>query len=258
MSSPQPLIVDAAAGVTTLQLNRPHRRNALDHALLDLLLDGIRDAAARGDAAIVLTGGDSYFSSGGDVGSMPTAHDGLFGAASRLALVHTVIEEIVHSDVIVVAAVEGYAVGAAWGLVLACDLVVAAEDAFFCAPFAERGLTADGGTAYHLPRRLGAQRAAKHLLLGERLDAPEAATAGLVSDLVPAGSATAQARTIAQRLAAGPRESNALTKRLQTTGSGGLSDFLATERMAVSLAGHGRDAAEGRAAFAERRRPRFA
>jgi 2-(1,2-epoxy-1,2-dihydrophenyl)acetyl-CoA isomerase len=252
-----PLVVDGSAGLTTLRLQRPHRRNALDHTLLERLVSELRAAARRGDAALVLTGGDSYFSSGGDVASMPSAADGLFGPASRLALVHEVVETIVRTDVVVVAAVEGYAVGAAWGLVLACDLVVAAEDAFFAAPFAARGLTADAGTAYHLPRRLGPQRAARHLLLGERLSAPAAADAGLVSEVVPAGTATARATEIAARLAAGPRGSNALTKRLAARAHAGLADFLASERVAVSLAGQGPDAAEGRAAFTERREPRF-
>ncbi|MEQ3552999.1 enoyl-CoA hydratase/isomerase family protein [Pseudonocardia nematodicida] len=252
-----PLAVEVAPGVTTLRLHRPHRRNALDIATLDLLLAALRDAERRGDAAVVLTGGDAYFSSGGDVGSMPTAADGLFGAASRLARAHEVIETIGRSDLVVVAAVEGYAVGVAWGLVLACDLVVAADDAFFAAPFAARGLTADGGTAYHLPRLLGPQRAARHLLLGERLGAVDAAGAGMVSELVPPGTATVRARATADRLAAGPRESNALTKRLTAHTRAELPAFLAAERTAVALAGHGRDAAEGRAAFAAKREPRF-
>lgn len=252
------LLVDADEGVATLRLHRPHRRNALDRELLERLTAGLRDAERRGDAAVVLTGGDEYFSSGGDVGSMPTTRDGLFGPASRLALVHELVEAIVRSDVVVVAAVEGYAVGAAWGVVLACDLVVAADDAFFAAPFAARGLTADGGTAYHLPRWLGPQRANRHLLLGERLAARSAADAGLVGELVPAGTATARAQETARLLAAGPRESNALTKRLVSAGArAGFTEFLAAERTAVALAGQGRDAAEGRAAFTERRPPRF-
>lgn len=252
------LVTGSAAGVTTLRLDRPHRRNALDHDLLGRLVTGVGEARGRGDGAVVLTGGDTFFSSGGDVGSMPSAGDDLFGAASRLALAHELIEAVVRSDLVVVAAVEGYAVGVAWGLVLACDLVVAAEDAFFLAPFADRGLTADGGTAYHLPRHLGPQRAARLLLQGERLPAREAAAAGLVSELVTAGTATGRAQEVAGALAAGPRESNALTKRLLTASTReGLPGFLATERSAVALAGHGRDSAEGRAAFTERRAPRF-
>ncbi|BBG03851.1 2-(1,2-epoxy-1,2-dihydrophenyl)acetyl-CoA isomerase [Pseudonocardia autotrophica] len=251
------VVTEVDAGISVLRLNRPHRRNAIDHALVEGLASGFRDAERRGDAAVVLTGGDSFFSAGGDVGSMPSASDGLFGAAGRLALIHDLIEHIRRSDMVVIAAVEGYAVGVSWGLVLACDLVVAAEDAFFAAPFAERGLAADGGAAYHLSRRLGPQRAARHLLLGDRLPADAAFDAGLVSEVVEPSTSTGRARDLAARLAAGPRESNAVTKRLMTSSTADLSSFLASERMAVALAGHGADAAEGRLAFAERRDPRF-
>ncbi|MEO9323510.1 enoyl-CoA hydratase/isomerase family protein [Nocardioides sp. C4-1] len=245
-------------GVTTFRIDRPERRNALDAATLEALLDALRGAERRGDAALVVTGGPVHFSSGGDVSSMPTAADGLQGAAGRLRLVHEVIQAFTGSDVLVVAAVEGYAIGAAWGVVLACDLVVAADDAWFAAPFAARGLAADASTAYHLPRRLGHQRAARHLYLGERLTAPDAHAAGLVSHLSPAGLATDTAAELAGRLAGGARETNALTKSLATRGrTGELADFLTAERTAVALAGHGAESREGRAAFLERREPSF-
>lgn len=246
------------AGTTTYRIDRPERRNALDAGVLHGLVDALHAAEERGDAALVVTGGPSYFSSGGDVASMPTADDGLQGAARRLELVHDVIRAFTGSDVVVVAAVEGYAVGAAWGVVLACDVVVAAEDAWFAAPFAARGLAADAATAYHLPRRLGHQRAAAHLYFGERLTAPDAYAAGLVSRLVPAGLATETALELAGRLADGARETNALTKSLVTRGrTGELADFLTAERTAVALAGHGAESREGRAAFLERREPSF-
>ncbi|MGJ9422465.1 enoyl-CoA hydratase/isomerase family protein [Aeromicrobium sp. CF3.5] len=245
-------------GCTLLELQRPHRRNALSHEVIERLEAGIADAEHRGDAAVVLTGGDAYFSSGGDVGTMPTTSDGVFGPAARLSRIHDLIHQITRSDLIVIAAVEGYAIGAAWGLVLSCDLVVAADDAYFSAPFAARGLAADAGTAFHLPRLLGHHRAAQHLLLGDPLPASTAHELGLVSQLVGSGTATEHACQAAQRLASGPRESNAVTKSLITrTYASDLADFLAAERVAVSLAGHGRDATEGRAAFTERREPRF-
>lgn len=91
----------------------------------------------------------------------------------RLALVHDLVEVIVRSGVIVVAAVEGHAGSGAWGLVMVCDLAVAAESMPSSQRQLPRGAMAvEGGTAYHLPVRLGPQRAAKCLLLGERLTAP--------------------------------------------------------------------------------------
>lgn len=244
-------------GVTVLRLDRPHRRNALDARTLELLGAGLADAARRRDAAVVITGGDDFFSSGGDVASMPGPDEGVLAPAARLALIHDLVTSMVRADQVIIAAVERYAIGAAWGIVLACDLVVAGANAYFKAPFAARGLTADAGTAYHLPRRLGQQRAAAHLFLGEPLAAPDARAAGLVTETVPPGSATARAVEIATTLAAGPTQSNAITKSLLAQDRADLAQFLANERTAMALAGHGTDAREGRDAFLERREPRF-
>lgn len=239
--------------VLELRLDRPHRRNALDHQLLDELLHALATEAPRA-RAIVLTGGDQHFSSGGDVGSMPGPADGLFGPSARLSLIHRAVREIRAASAPTVAAVDGYAIGAAWGLVLGCDVVVAAEDAFFLAPFARRGLAADGGVAWHLTRALGRQGAARHLLLGDRLSAPAAHDAGLVTRTCPSGTATSTALDLAADLAAGPLESAAVTRWMcDVAETDGLDAFLREERVGVSLAGHGRDAAEGHAAFAERR-----
>ncbi|WP_101523431.1 enoyl-CoA hydratase/isomerase family protein [Nocardioides houyundeii] len=244
-------------GVTTLRLNRPHRRNALDAATVDLLRAGFAEAAQRGDAAVVLTGGEEFFSSGGDVASMAGADAGVFAPAARLAKIHDLINSMVGADQLVIAAVERYAIGASWGIVLACDLVVAAEDAYFLAPFAARGMTADAGTGFHLPRRLGHQRAAAHLYLGERLGAAGALEAGLITETSPSGQATARALELAARLANGPKQSNAITKSLLNHDRAGLAQFLRGERAAMALAGHGPDAREGQTAFLERREPHF-
>ncbi|WP_024805840.1 enoyl-CoA hydratase/isomerase family protein [Nocardia sp. BMG51109] len=244
-------------GVTVLRLDRPHRRNALDAQTAELLRAGLAGAARRRDAAVVITGGDDFFSSGGDVESMPGPDGGVFGPAERLTLIHDLVLAMIGADQVIIAAVERYAIGAAWGLVLACDLVVVGENAYFKAPFAARGMTADAGTAYHLPRRLGQQRAAAHLFLGEPLTARDARTAGLVTETVAPGSATSRAVELATTLAAGPTQSNAITKSLLARDRADLAQFLASERTAMALAGHGPNAREGRNAFLERREPHF-
>ncbi|MEU1981998.1 enoyl-CoA hydratase/isomerase family protein [Nocardia sp. NPDC019395] len=244
-------------GVTVLRLDRPQRRNALDTQTLELLGTGLAAAARREDAAVVITGGNDFFSSGGDVASMPGPDAGVLAPAARLTLIHDLVTSMVRADQVIIAAVERYALGAAWGIVLACDLVVAGEDAYFKAPFAARGLTADAGTAYHLPRRLGLQRAAAHLFLGEPLTAREARAAGLITETAAPGQATARAVELATTLAAGPTQSNAITKSLLAQDRADLAQFLANERTAMALAGHGPNAREGRDAFLERREPRF-
>lgn len=243
--------------VFELRLDRPERRNALDHALVDALLDAV-DTDARRARCTVLTGGDAFFCSGGDVSSMPTTADGLFGPASRLERIHAIIDRIAALPGPTVVAVEGYALGAGWGLALGGDILVAARDAVFKAPFTQRGMAADAGVAWHLSRRLGRHAANRHLLLAEPLTAPDAFAAGLVTTLVEPGTATRTALAIAADLATGPVESVAVTRWLNRVAEDrDLTGFLREERIGVALAGHGHDSAEGRAAFREKRLPVF-
>jgi 2-(1,2-epoxy-1,2-dihydrophenyl)acetyl-CoA isomerase len=245
--------------VATITLRRPEVRNAFDQEMWQGLLASLRDV--RRDArirAVVLTGGDSFFSAGGDVSSMKGSGGSLTEPVERLAIAHEVLREIAASDAPVIAAVEKYALGVAWGLVLGCDLVVAGRSAFFQAPFALRGLVADAATAWSLPRRLGQQRAMRYLLLAERMSVEAAHVVGLVSHVVDDGKGTATAAELAGELARGPRESNALTKSLaRRSESLDLEAFLEAERIAVALGAHGDDAAEGRIAFTEKRPPEF-
>ncbi|MRK02451.1 enoyl-CoA hydratase/isomerase family protein [Aeromicrobium sp. S22] len=244
--------------VLELRLHRPERRNALDQTLIDALRDAL-DTDARRARCTVLTGADTFFCSGGDVASMPGAGDGLFGPAGRLELIHGVIERFAALPCPTVVAVEGYALGAGWGLALAGDILVAGEDAAFQAPFSQRGLAADAGVAWHLTRRLGRHGANRHLLLGEPLTALEALSAGLVTILAAPRTATRVALDVAARLAAGPVESVAVTRWMSRVAEDrDVTGFLREERIGVALAGHGRDAAEGKAAFREKREPEFA
>ena len=245
--------------VATITLHRPDVRNAFDREMWQGLLTSLRDV--RHDArirAVVLSGGGSFFSAGGDVSSMQGAGGTLTGPVERLTIAHEVLREIAASDAPVIAAVEKYALGAAWGLVLGCDLVVAGRSAFFQAPFALRGLVADAATAWSLPRRLGRLQAMRYLLLAEQMPVEEAHAAGLVSHVVDDGKANAAAKELAEKLSHGPSESNALTKSLaRRSESLDFEAFLEAERIAVALGAHGDDAAEGRTAFIEKRPPEF-
>lgn len=251
--------LEQSKGITTLRLDRPEARNALDLQTWTELSDALAicgsDQSLR---VIVLTGGGTSFSAGGDLSSMPSPGPRLTTPVERLSVAHQVVLQLADMEVPVVAAVERYAVGAAWGLALACDLVVAGEQAFFQAPFARRGLVADTGTGWHLARRIGYQRAMRYLWLAERMTAQTAYELGLVSHLAPDGEVTAEALRIAAVLAGGPGESNALTKSLaRRSASLGLRDYLEAERIAFALAAHGNDAQEGLSAFIERREPSF-
>ncbi|BCZ21945.1 enoyl-CoA hydratase/isomerase family protein [Mycobacterium senriense] len=209
---------DGAIAVVTL--NRPHRRNALDaqtlaelHRLLDTL-NG--DPAAR---AVVITGAGDAFSAGADIKAQPddlrdtsaTPQTALHAAAtSRVAitlsaqeLMASAFEKIHRLRQPVIAAVNGFALGGGFALALACDIRYAAPQATFGAIFIRHGVSAcDMGTSYHLPRLIGASRAAELMLTGRVFDAAEAATIGLVLDVVERddllATAVAKAREIAR------------------------------------------------------------
>jgi 2-(1,2-epoxy-1,2-dihydrophenyl)acetyl-CoA isomerase len=245
-------------GVAIVRLDRPDVRNAFDAAAWEGLADALV-ALDRAEArAIVLTGGPEVFSSGGDVRSMGAEGDRVDAPAWRIRLAHRAVRAVARLRAPVVASVEGYAVGAAWGVVLVCDLVVASRSAFFAAPFAQRALVADAGLAWSLSRRVGHHRAAELLLLGERLPAVEAHAHGLVTRLVEPGTADEHALALAGQLASGAADAAMLTKALLTRAAAlSLDAFLDDEAALVALNGYSRDVAEGRQAFLEKRPPRF-
>jgi 2-(1,2-epoxy-1,2-dihydrophenyl)acetyl-CoA isomerase len=158
----------------------------------------------------------------------------------------------------IVAAINGVAAGAGASLALAADLRIAAEGASFVLAFGRLGLVPDSGATWFLPRLVGPARAAELALLNEPLPAAEALRLGLVSRIVPADRLLDDAREIAARLAAGPPIANALTKRaIRRALESDLETALDHEATLQGIAGRTADHAEGLAAFAEKRPPRF-
>jgi enoyl-CoA hydratase/carnithine racemase len=211
-----PLVLREDKGaVALLLLNRPAQRNALRYEswseLSALLVDAAADADVRG---IVLAGVNGFFSAGGDLKTGPAHGVGPLGPAGRVEHAQRVLEQIKALPVPTVAAVEGAAVGLGWSLALSCDLVVAASNAFFSAPFVARAVVPDGGLAWRLTQQLGRHRAASLLLRGSRLTAADAYQAGLVTDVTEPGSAIHQAVAIASELGESDAGAVELTKRL--------------------------------------------
>jgi 2-(1,2-epoxy-1,2-dihydrophenyl)acetyl-CoA isomerase len=245
-------------GVAVIRIDRPKVRNALDAEAWQQLAGQLHALGRDEVRVVVLTGGPNGFSAGGDVRSMGAQGDRVDAPAWRVRLAQRAVHAIAATRVPVVASVEGYAVGAAWGLVLACDVVVASSDAFFAAPFVQRGLVADAGLAWALSRHVGHQRAAEILLLGERLPAAVARENGLVTRVVDPGTADEHALELAGQLAGGPVDALMLTKALLRRAPAlPLEAFLEDEAALVALNGHSPDVSEGRQAFLEKRSPRF-
>ena len=158
----------------------------------------------------------------------------------------------------VIAAVNGTAAGLGAHLALACDLVLAAEQARFIEVFVRRGLVPDGGGAYLLPRLIGPQRAKELMFFGDALTAPDAERLGLVNRVVPAEDLHKTAREWAERLATGPTRALALTKQLVNASlDSDRATAFAAEATAQEINMTTADAREGVASFVERRSPRY-
>ncbi len=251
-------------GVRTLTLNRPERLNAVNPALAEELPAAL-DEAAVDDAvrAVVLTGAGRGFCAGLDLAE-PAGAGVLSGGGTRAerldayAWVGRWVQAVVACEKPVIAAVNGPAAGAGFGLALACDVRLVADGAPMTAGYVRRGLSPDAGVTYFLPRLVGLARAMDIALTGRDVDSAEAERIGLASVVLPRDGFADAVAAYARRLAAGPPVALALTKRLlaasyDRTLDAQLRDELAHIKTAFATA----DVREAMAAFKEKRTPTF-
>ena len=250
-------------GVLRLVLDRPDKRNAIDDTMMAALNDAF--AAANQDEAvraILLTGEGDHFCGGADIvaRNTPTGERPRVGSIQRRvpAAAHRLIQLMCEVQVPVVCAVRGYCAGIGLHLAVAADFTVAADDATFWEPFAQRGFTPDSGGTWLLPRRVGPVRARELLMLGRRLTGAEAAEWGLIHAAVPAADVDREAEQVVAQLAAGPTVALGLTKWLLHRGEArALDEQLADEAFALELSSRSEDFREGFTAFREKRGPDF-
>lgn len=261
-----PVLEERREGYRLLTLNRPDKLNAFNAAMQGALAAAL-DAAAADPAcrAILLTGAGRGFCAGQDLaepGLTPGAAPGTpppdLGAVLEGGW-NPLVRRLRAMPKPVVCAVHGSAAGAGANLALACDIVLAAEDARFAQPFNRLGLVPDAGGTFFLPRLVGTARAAGLALLGEPITGAQAAEWGLVWRAVPADSLLEEAHALCARLARMPAEGLLATKHaLEVSGRGTtLEAQLDLERDLQRALGRTPDYAEGVRAFAERRAPRF-
>ena len=256
MSERTTILVDTDGAVAIITLNRPQRRNAIDHTMRIELADAISDAMAeRAVRALVITGAGGAFSGGGDISTMtpsPAAD-----ARPRLLLARRVIEEIWRGPKPVVAAVEGAAAGAGLALALACDRMVAGAGATFTASFVRVGLAGDWGISASLPARIGRHAAKQMMMFGDPVDADTALSLGIVDTVTEAGDALRRATEDAHRLAAGPSEALRTMKAALNAWPRDAFTVLDEEIDTQSALFETADFAEAVDAFATRRTPVF-
>ena len=254
MSSEQVLLIADDAGVRTLTLNRPDRKNAINAQLWEELADALRDAARNNELrALVITGAGGAFCSGADIGTPEDVHPR--HKLRRLTEVALALHEL---TVPTVAKVNGVAVGAGWNLALGCDLVVATPESRFCQIFSKRGLSVDLGGSWLLPKLVGLQQAKRLVLLADMIDAEEARSLGLVTWIKAADEIDAFVTELAGRLAAGPPVALAQSKALLNDGAAvTLREALANEARAQPGNFATADSTEAYAAFAQKREAAF-
>jgi enoyl-CoA hydratase/carnithine racemase len=248
------ILVHTEAGVCTITLNRPARKNSITAAMYQALADAL--AAARDDAAVrvaVIQGHEAIFSAGNDIADFldapPTAAD---------APVFRFLHGLAEFPKPLIAAVCGPAVGIGTTLLFHCDLVYAGDNAAFSMPFVNLGLCPEAASSLLVPQMFGYHRAAEALLLGEPFMAEAALEVGLVNRVVPPSEANAVAQAQARKLAAKPLSALVATKQLMKQGQQALVNRQIKDEAALFGRMLGEPAArEAFGAFMDKRKPDF-
>jgi enoyl-CoA hydratase len=256
----EPLLIDRSEGVVTLTFNRPDIRNAMDLELTEAFAEAT--ASLRTDPsvrAVVITGAGKAFCAGGDLSwiepgptsSIPEMRRKMRAFYPKFLGVRTI-------EVPVIAAINGPAVGAGLCVALACDLRLAADNAFLSMPFTKLGMHPGMAASYLLTRLIGSARAAELFYTSRRVDAVEAERIGLVNRVVPAGELLSAAQELAAEIAGNAPLAMTLTKRsIQLAERLDLDAMLEIEGLAQPITMGTEDLLEGLAAAKERRDPRF-
>ena len=255
------IIWEQEGAVGRLTLNRPQTLNAWTAQFGAELKQAVEGEAAQDSVrAVLVTGAGRGFSSGADLkAGFDPAEDGMPDIKKELhGIYHPAIAGIRRLPKPVVAAVNGAAVGIGCSLALACDLLLAAESAFFGLAFVNIGLMPDGGSTALVPPAVGKARAFQMALLGERIPAPQALEWGLVNWVYPDDRLMDEADALVSKLAAGPTRSYASSKQaLNNFLYGDLDAQLDLEAELQHALGRTKDFLEGTAAFVEKREPSF-
>lgn len=248
--------------VAIITMNRPEALNALSLQLTRDLNAAIGRAIDEQARAVVLTGAGRAFCSGGDLREMQTMwqREGRIEAflEEPLKALHDVILLIRETPIPFVAAVGGVCAGAGTNFALACDIVLAAENAIFNEAFVKIGLSPDCGGSFFLPRAVGEKRAAELFMTGDSVSATRAEKIGMINRVVPAETLLDEAMAMAKKLAQMPTGSIGRIKQmLNAAFSNDLPSQLSLEHEFQIQSGKSNDFKEGVTAFFEKRQPNF-
>lgn len=251
--------LETTGGVATLTLSSPDTGNALSVAMAEALAARVHEVASdRQVRAVLLTGSGRFFCVGGDVKSIGAAGEGLGALMERITTpLHAAVATLLRMDKPLVVAVNGPVAGGGLGLALAGDIVLAAANAHFSMAYSGIGFSPDGASTWLLPRLVGLRRAQELALTNRRLSSSEAVELGLVTSVVAEGL-EAEARAVAETLAAGPVGAFAATRRLLLSADANSPEQqMEAEALSVRTQATGPEGREGVAAFLDKRAPAF-
>lgn len=255
------LLVEKKANVTILTINRPQKKNALSFSLVralgDILEEIQYDDSCR---AVILTGTGDGFSTGADLSGGGGREDAFTPLGMRITCFaySKLVNSIWLLEKPVIGAINGIAAGAGCNLALSCDMLVASERAKFIQVFVRRGLIADAGGTYFLPRIIGLAKAKELMFLGEDVEADRALELGLVYKVVPHESLMDEAMELAGKLASGPTRAIGMMKSmLNKAFESDLASALDREGSLQGIAVSTQDVVEGVTSFMQKRPPEF-
>ena len=251
------VVFEKKNGIGIITLNEPDSLNALSSNLKSELLDCLEDVEQSGDVRIViLTGSGKAFCAGGDIRGMGKRTT--LESVDKIANTTKVIVKIAELKKPVIAAVNGYAMGAGFSLALAADIIVAQRNAKFGLSFVNVGLIPDCGLLYFLPKLVGPWKAKELIFSGAVLTAEEAFQYGIVNQLVGENEALQVAVTKAEQLSKGPTQTMEFVKSILNQSEHlDLRGTIQFENYAQSVLQQTEDHLEGVHAFREKRAPLF-
>jgi 2-(1,2-epoxy-1,2-dihydrophenyl)acetyl-CoA isomerase len=242
--------------IVKITLHIPERRNPLHLDMRAELIEALSRVSADDSAkVVVITGAGKAFSSGGDITTM--AGETSISARLRLKKAQRVIKSMIELEKPIIGAINGVAAGAGVSLALACDILIASEEAKFAMSFVKIGLIPDMGSYYLVPLRVGVARAKELMFTGDMIDAREAERIGLVNKVVSPEKLEEEVSSLASRLANGPSQAYAMIKAALNRWPASLESFFEMESSMQAVAFSSEDFDEGRRAFLEKRKPLF-
>ena len=250
------LLVTLENGIKRITFNRPERRNAVDRATCERLLEAVQETARDDSKVLVLTGAGDSFCAGADLSTAKPGGGDVTEFLRRVA--NPTILALREMSKPVIARVHGHAVGIGCNYALAADIRIASTDAKFGQVFSKIGLIPDGGSTYFLPRMIGYPKAYEWMITGAIIDAHQAAEWALVNCVVPLKDLDGVVDQWIARLRSGALLAFAGIKRALTYGeSHPLAEALEFEAVTQKACYESEDFREGVKAFQQKRKPKF-